>query len=134
MKRSAVLIALCGAMLLATSGTALATEGDPQGPIKQEWTCVLDLGTWHCEPPGVEKNFDFATHPSAPSLNFECDDPSDCEGFAVSLTGPPAGTSFVGTENLLRQDLWEKGTPPCPRGNSGTVPGLPYHFCHHYGS
>lgn len=33
MKRSAVLIALCGAMLLATSGTALANKGDPQGGV-----------------------------------------------------------------------------------------------------
>lgn len=47
--------------------------------------------------------------------------------------GPPEGTHFAGTENLIRIDVY--GGQPCPQGNSGIVE-LPfgiYFFCHHDG-
>jgi hypothetical protein len=131
MKRLAAAVVLAGALLLAVSSTASA-EGEPQGPVTQEWLCVFDVDpvsgapTWHCVPPGVLKNLG---GPSAPSLNFEGTPgtPGD-----VSF-GPPEGTTFVGTENLIRIDLY--AGQPCPQGTSGeiTLPFGTYHFCHHYG-
>ncbi len=128
MKRLATLAALSVAMLLMTTGAASA-GGDPRGP--HGWLCVLDLGAWHCVSPGVEKNLG---GPTAPSVNFVCDDPYDpvCAGNAVRV-GPPEGTHFAGTENLIRADLY--AGQPCPRGTSGLVelPFGTYYYCHHYG-
>jgi hypothetical protein len=135
MKRQlAALLVLCGVLLLATATTASA-KGEPQGPDVKDWFCILDLGTWHCVPQGVLANFG---GPSGPSVNWECDDPNDAlcgpaNYGAVSL-GPPPGTHFVGTENLIRADLY--AGQPCPRGTSGFVDlGVAvYWYCHHYGS
>jgi len=136
MKRLAVGLVLLGALLLALSSTATA-KGDPQGPTKQQWLCVLDLGTWHCVPP-TEKLAVVAGQPSLPSVNFECDVPGDplCDGFALSFTGPPEGTHFAGTENGIRADLY--AGQPCPQATpvpiDFTGDGIPdYVFCHHYG-
>lgn len=135
MKRSAVLIALFAALLVGTSGAALA-KGDPQGPHVQGWLCVLDLGVWHCVPPGVLANFGA---PSGPSLNWECPDPDDllpggaCGApFLRTSIGPPEGTVFVGTEQLIREDVY--GGQPCPQGTFGFIDlGVAvYWFCHHY--
>lgn len=131
MKRIAVVFLLCGGLLMV-GGTASA-KGEPQGPHVQGWICILDLGTWHCVPPGVLANFG---GPSGPSLNWECDDPDDplCgeANFGAVSVGPPEGTHFVGTENLIRIDVY--GGQPCPQGTSGVVDlGVAtYFFCHHY--
>ncbi len=134
MKRLAAVSMLVGALLLAAPGAAFA-KGEPQGPHVQDWFCILDLGTWHCVAPGVLKNFG---GPSGPSLNWECDDPDDpfCAdpaNFGAVSFGPPEGTHFVGTENLIRIDVY--GGQPCPTGASGFVDlGVAvYFFCHHYG-
>lgn len=135
MKRLAVLIAACGALILATSGAALG-KGGPQGPVKNGWFCVLDLGTWHCASPGVLANLG---GPSGPSLNWECNDPAEYEPGGICgepygqvSFGPPEGTVFVGTEQLIRIDVY--GGQPCPQGSSGFVDlGVAvYWFCHHY--
>ncbi|HYZ11788.1 MAG TPA: hypothetical protein VE962_07815 [Actinomycetota bacterium] len=133
MRRWEVITVLAGALLVGAVGQATA-RGVPQGP--EGWFCVLDLGTWHCSPQGVDKNLG---GPSAPSVNFECDQPGDSlcvndptdpdDEFSI---GPPAGTHFVGTENLIRIDLY--AGQPCPRGTSGVVelPFGTYRYCHHY--
>ncbi len=129
------------AALAMGAGTALADKGEPQGPKKQQWLCALDLRTWHCIPPGEDVEAVLAGEAaSAPSLNWECDVPDDplCDGLALSFTGPPDGTHFVGTENGVRADLY--AGQPCPRNTPpGPVPvdftgdGIPdYVFCHHY--
>lgn len=133
MKRLAAVAALLAALLVLSAGTASA-KGEPQGPDVQGWFCILDLGTWHCVPPGVLANFG---GPSGPSVNWECDDPSDdlCgeENFGAVSEGPPEGTHFVGTENLIRIDVY--GGQPCPQGTSGFVDlGVAtYFFGHYYG-
>lgn len=136
MKRTGMLIALAFILAIATGGAALG-KGNPQGPIKQGWLCVLDLGTWHCVPPGVEANLG---GPSGPSLNWECADPEEYEPdgicgennyFSVSF-GPPEGTVFVGHEILIRTDVY--GGQECPQGSSGfvTLPFGEYWYCHQY--
>lgn len=150
MRRPGVLIALVIALLSATAAAALA-KGDPQGPVKKQWLCVLDLGTWHCVAPGVLANFG---GPGGPSLNWECTDPDDYEqggtcgkpyadeGRPPSF-GPLEGTVFAGTEQLIRADVY--GGQPCTQGSSGfvdlpvdedgdTIPDkfVRYWFCHHY--
>lgn len=137
MKRLALALVLSAVPLLMLSGTVFA-KGDPQGPQKQQWLCALDMQTWHCIPPGENVEAVLAGEaPSAPSLNWECDVPDDplCDGFALSFTGPPEGTHFVGTENGIRADLY--AGQPCPRNTpvpiDFTGDGNPdYVFCHHY--
>ncbi len=132
MKRFGAVFVLAAALLLVASGTASA-KGDPQAV--QNWPCFLSPGfpTWHCVSPGVLKHFG---GPSVPSLNFECAEPGDpvCETdeLAVSI-GPPEGTHFAGTENLIRMDLY--AGQPCPRGLSAIDVGPfgIYFGCHHYG-
>lgn len=131
MRRLATVLVISAAALAIGSGAALA-KGEPQGPDVQDWICILDLGTWHCVPQGVLANFGA---PSGPSVNWECDDADDdlCDGRAESL-GPLAGTHFVGTENLIREDVY--AGQPCTQGSSGFVDlGVAvYFFCHHYAS
>ena len=133
MKRLVLALVLSAVPLLMLSGPVFA-KGDPQGPDVKDWFCILDLGTWHCVPQGVLANFG---GPSGPSVNWECDDPGDdlCApaNFGAVSFGPPAGTHFVGTENLIPSDLY--AGQPCPRGTSGFVDlGVAdYHYCHHYG-
>jgi hypothetical protein len=119
--------------ILSVGGEPVLAKGEPQGPHVRAWFCILDLGTWHCVPPGV-----LATSggPSEPSVNWECDDPADplCgeANHGAVVFGPPAGTHYAGTENLIRADLY--AGQPCPRGTSGFV-SLPfgdYRYCHHY--
>jgi hypothetical protein len=139
MKRQLVtLLLVCGIALVAATATAFA-KGDPQGPRKQQWLCVLDQRNWHCIPPGEDIEAVLTGQAaSAPSVNYGCEASDDplCDGFAVSLTGPPAGTVFVGTENGIRADLY--AGQPCPRDDAAapidfTGDGVPdYVFCHHY--
>jgi hypothetical protein len=134
MRRLAVVIVLTAAAMAMGSGAALA-KGEPQGPDVQDWFCILDLGTWHCVPQGVLANFGA---PSGPSVNWECDDPGAAlcgvANFGTVSFGPPAGTHFVGTENLIREDVY--AGQPCTQGSSGFVDlGVAvYFFCHHYAS
>lgn len=141
MKRLMVMAMTLVVLSVVATGTAAAShKGEPQGPHKQGWPCFLDLFTWHCASPGVLNSLG---GPSGPSLNWECTDPADllpgglCGeeswGVAVSV-GPPAGTHFVGTENLIRADLVPDDGLPCPTGASGFVELFfgTYFFCHHY--
>ena len=134
MKRLVLALVLSAVPLLMLSGSGFA-KGEPQGPDVKDWFCILDLGTWHCVPQGVLANFG---GPSGPSVNWECDDPDDelCgpDNYGAVSLGPPAGTHFVGTENLIRSDLY--AGQPCPQGTSGFVDlGVAvYWYCHHYGS
>lgn len=123
MRRLVTVVVMIGALAVVTTGTAAAShKGEPQGPHKKQWLCVVDLFTWHCVPPGVLANLG---GPSGPSLNWECDDPEDplCgpDNWGAVTFGPPEGTHFVGTENLIRADLVPQGGLPCPRGTSGFV-------------
>lgn len=138
MKRFALALMVFAVPLLVLGGPGLA-KGDPRGPDAKDWICILDLGTWHCVPQGVLANFG---GPSGPSVNWECDDPADnldeglCgrDSYGAASLGPPAGTHFVGSENLIRADLY--AGQPCPRGTSGFVDlGVAvYWYCHHYAS
>lgn len=133
MKRLVTIATLAGALLLAMTGTVVA-KGDAQGA--QKWTCIFftdpvdGAHTWHCIPPGVEANLG---GPPGPSLNFVGGiDPQNPPPDGSVRIGPPPGAEFVGTENLIRADLY--AGQPCPQGTSGFV-ALPfgeYHWCHHY--
>lgn len=136
MRRFTVVLLVLGSLTLTAN--AASGKGDPQGPVKKEWTCILDLGTWHCVPAGEEIAALKGRPASLPSVNWACataDDPL-CAGFAVSFTGPPEGTHFVGTENGIRADLYAgQGCPqdepvPIDFDHDGTAD---YVFCHHYG-
>ena len=66
--------ALLAITVLATAASASA-RGTPQGPVKQEWTCILAESTWHCVPHGEEVAAIAGRPASLPSVNFACDAP-----------------------------------------------------------
>jgi hypothetical protein len=51
-----------------------------------------------------------------------------------------SGTTFLGTEFNMREDIWQKGQPPCPTEDTGEytnlfpIFGLPYRACHRFDS
>jgi hypothetical protein len=51
-----------------------------------------------------------------------------------------SGTTFLGTEFNMREDIWQKGQPPCPTEDTGEytnlmpIFGIPYRACHRFDS
>jgi len=107
----------------AASGSSPAQLGD------QGWACPILLGFVHCLPPGT--SLKSGGSPSLTALVFDTADPN------------ATGAAFLGTEHVLRADVFEKGgRPPCPQDpptfeyrDLRTTPlGIPYYACHRYDS
>lgn len=86
----------------------------------------------------------FTCFPAGPNLWIHCTPPGN-ELFAGDGATPATAQvkvfeswdgHFLGTEILLRADLYEKGMPQCPTDGgeyeSLADIGLPYYACHHF--
>jgi hypothetical protein len=133
MKRLATTVVLAiGALLVVGivaahggSSTPAANVVSPKELSAAGWLC-LDPGYWvHCTPPGINIG---KAPPVIVSLNFYTKDPE----------APSA--RFLGFEDLIRADIWNKLRRHWPCGTNGKyrrVPGdsLPkpgYMYCHRF--
>jgi len=110
--RGAVLVALTALVAVGATAAPANAEGFTPGQLTQAgWTCIqprLDPTLLLCAPPGVglpplPGTPGFAER--APSYDF--------------LVFEFATGAFIGTEHLLRPDVYAQGTPPCPQQPSG---------------
>jgi len=108
---AAVAAALAGGATLATAGPAAADSVTPAQLTAAGWTCIHPLrapALVLCAPPGtglppLPGSATFADRlPSYELLVFE------------SATG-----AFLGTEHLLRPDIYQQGQPSCPQQLGG---------------
>ena len=129
MKR--LLLPLTAAMLVATVLVApsFSKRNSPAQLAEAGWACPVLLGAVHCLPPGTSLRA--PASPSITALVFEGTDSTATEA------------TFLGTEHVLRADVFEKGgRPPCPqdpptfeyRDLRTTDLGIPFYACHHYDS
>ncbi len=111
--RRTVLIALIAALGAAgaTAVTAKAERITPSRLSAAGWTCIQPLlfpTQMLCVPPGV------GLPPLPGTPGFESRAPS-YEFLAFEY----ATGAFIGTQHLLRPDIYERGTPPCPQQPGG---------------
>jgi hypothetical protein len=115
---------LAAVLLLSMVGAVANAGGVTAARLAQAGFTCFPAGEhlWiHCTPKGNDLfPAGEATPPTAPVKVFE-----GWEG------------NFLGTEILLRADLYENGTPPCPTDGGEyesleEVVGLPYYACHHF--
>jgi hypothetical protein len=108
---AALAAALAGGATLATAAPAAADSVTPAQLTAARWTCIpprLLPALVLCAPPGtglppLPGTPGFAGRlPSYELLVFE------------SATG-----AFLGTEHLLRPDIYQQGQPPCPQQPGG---------------
>ncbi len=115
--RRTVLIALT-AVLGAAGATAVTAkaEGNTPGQLSAAgWSCIqprLDPTLMLCAPPGVG----LPPLPGTPGFADRA------PAFDV-LVFDYATSAFIGTQHLLRPDIYEQGTPPCPQ-----QPGSQYFY------
>jgi hypothetical protein len=105
-----VLVAALGAAA-ASSVTAKAQTMSPSQLSAAGWTCIqprLDPTLTLCAPPGV------GLPPLPGTPGFADRAPS----FQVLVFENATG-AFIGTQHLLRPDIYEQGTPPCPQQPGG---------------
>jgi hypothetical protein len=109
----AVLIALAAALVVA-GATAAPTKAQgltPDQLAQAGWTCIqprLDPTLLLCAPPGV------GLPPLPGTAGFGDRAPS--YEFVVFRF---ASGEFIGTEHLLRPDIYERGKPSCPQQPGG---------------
>ena len=111
--RRAVVVALTAALCVAGAATVDAkAEGvTPSLLSAAGWTCIQPLLSPTqvlCVPPGV------GLPPLPGTPGFEDRAPS-----FEFLVFEYATGAFVGTQHLLRPDIYEHGTPPCPQQPGG---------------
>ena len=111
--RRTVVIALT-AVLAALAAAAVTARANPVTPSQLSaagWTCIQPLRfptQMLCAPPGV------GLPPLPGTPGFENRAPS-----YEFLVFDYATGAFMGTEHLLRPDIYERGTPPCPQQLGG---------------
>ena len=114
---AAMVAALAGGATLATAGPVSADSVTPAQLIAAGWTCIqphLNPALQLCAPPGVglpplPGTPGFADRlPSYQFLVFE---------FATG--------AFLGTDHLLRPDIFQQGQPPCPQQPGGQYIYIP---------
>ena len=101
------------AVLAAAGATAVSAKADVTSTQLSAvgWTCIqprLDPTLMLCSPPGVG----LPPLPGTPGF----DDRAPSYNFLVFEFSTGA---FIGTEHLLRPDIYERGTPPCPQQLGG---------------
>lgn len=108
----ALLAAATLAVVLAVPAVAGSTEGVSPGQLTVAgWTCIqprVDPTQLLCAPPGV------GLPPLVGTPGFADRAPS-YEVLAFEF----ATGAFIGTQHLLRPDIYEQGTPPCPQQPGG---------------
>jgi hypothetical protein len=129
MKRLFLPLAAASLAAVVLAAPSFSKRNSPAQLSAAGWSCPFLLGAIHCLPPGTALKS--AGSPSLTALVFDTSDPA--------ATDAP----FLGTEHVLRADVFEKGgRPPCPqdpptfeyRDLRTTELGIPYYACHHYDS
>jgi hypothetical protein len=108
---AALAMALAGAATLAMAVPASADGVTPAQLTAAGWTCIqprLFPALLLCAPPGTG----LPPLPGTPS--FAGRTPS-----YEFLVFDFATSAFLGTEHLLRPDIYQHGTPPCPQQPGG---------------
>jgi hypothetical protein len=109
--RRTVLIALSAALGAASIAVTANAGISPPQLSAAGWSCIqprLDPTLMLCAPPGV------GLPPLPGTPGFEDRAPS-----FEFLVFEYATGAFVGTQHLLRPDIYERGTPPCPQQPGG---------------
>jgi hypothetical protein len=111
--RRTVLIGLAAALVTAgaTAATAKADGITPGQLSAAGWTCIqprIDPTLMLCAPPGR------GLPPLPGTPGFEDRAPSYEFLVFENATG-----AFIGTQHLLRPDIYQRGTPPCPQQPGG---------------
>jgi hypothetical protein len=129
MKRMLLPLAAAALAAVVLAAPSFSKRSNPVQLAEAGWSCPVLLGAVHCLPPGTGLR-----DPSSPSLT----------AVVFGGTDPTAADApFLGTEHVLRADVFEKGgRPPCPqdpptyeyRDLRTTELGIPYYACHHYDS
>jgi hypothetical protein len=110
----AALLSIVGVALVAVGATALPAKADgatPEHLAAAGWTCIqprLDPTLLLCAPPGVGL-------PPLPGTPGFADRAPSYEFLVFEF----ATGAFIGTEHLLRPDIYEHGRPPCPQQPGG---------------
>ena len=111
--RASVVVALTAA-LCAAGGTAVTASAEGVTPTHLSavgWTCIqprIDPTLELCAPPGG------GLPPLPGTPGFENRAPS-----YEFLVFEYATGAFIGTQHLLRPDIYERGRPPCPQQPGG---------------
>jgi len=95
----------------ATASPTHAQEVTPGQLVKAGWTCIqprLNPALLLCAPPGVGL-------PPLPGTPGFADRAPSYEFMVFEV----ATGAFIGTEHLLRPDIYEHGKPPCPQQPGG---------------
>jgi hypothetical protein len=112
--RRAALIALTAALVAAGGATAVSAQAQGVTPSQLSaagWTCIqprIDPTLMLCAPPGTG----LPPLPGTPGF-------ADRSPSYEFLVFEYATGAFVGTQHLLRPDIYERGTPPCPQQPGG---------------
>lgn len=127
-----VVVAVLGLAAAAFVSVASSKSNSPVQLTAAGWSCAVLFGAVHCLPPGTS-----VKDGASPSLTALV--------FGGTNTGA-ADAPFLGTEHLLRADVFEKGgqqQPPCPQDpptyeykdlRTTTELPIPYYACHRYDS
>ena len=112
-RRRTALIALTAALAAAGATAVIAkAEGVTPGQLSAAgWTCIqprIDPTLMLCAPPGVGL-------PPLPGTPGFADRAPSYEVIVFEF----ATGYFIGTQHLLRPDIYERGTPPCPQQPGG---------------
>ena len=108
---AAVAAALAGGATLAAAAPASADDVTPAQLTAAGWTCIqprLFPALLLCAPPGVGL-------PPLPGTPGFADRAPSYEFLVFDF----ATSAFLGTEHLLRPDIYQHGTPPCPQQPGG---------------
>jgi hypothetical protein len=112
-----VTVALVMALMMAVgAGSAGAQGNNPAHLSSKGWNCFNVPGQGlHCQPPGAGNS-----SAAIPLKVYDTEDPEAEEA------------SFLGTEILIREDLY--AGQPCPQEGTASYTRLPfgYYYCHHY--
>jgi len=115
--RRTALVGLTAALVGAGASAATA-EGVTPGQLSAAgWTCIqprVDPTLLLCAPPG-------AGLPPLPGTPGFADRAPSYEFLVFEF----ATGAFIGTQHLLRPDIYERGTPRCPQQPSGAYVYIP---------
>lgn len=113
-------VVILGLFLAVGSVSANFQGNSPARLVESGWTC-LPIGEVHCIPPGA-----LASDPSILVKVFETNDP-----------GYEYNDKFLGTERLIRADLWDGTGQSCPQDQPikyifFPLNGVTYVGCHQF--
>jgi hypothetical protein len=116
--RMALIALTVGLAAAGASATTAKADGVTPGQLSAAgWTCIqprIDPTLMLCTPPGV------GLPPLPGTPGFEDRAPSYEFLVFENATG-----AFIGTQHLLRPDIYQRGTPPCPQQPGGEYSYIP---------